>query len=164
MLEDNSAGITQTLSHLRDGVSAIRTVLAAGFTQGDITKRSVLRQYGQLRETLFPQYLRIAIVLHINRFVFRYDTSRGFIPVVFMQMGHDQRINVEQGVDIDRQINGRVADLGASRTGKARISTFAASIGSIRKVLPPKVMCCVALRICVMFMVFAPRVGSVVSS
>ena len=41
-----------------------------------------------------------------------------------MQMGHDQRINVEQGVDIDRQINGRVADLVACRTGKARISTF----------------------------------------
>ena len=34
----------------------------------------------------------------------------------------------------------------------------------LAKVLPPKVMCCVALRICVMFMVFAPRVGSVVSS
>lgn len=110
MLEDNPAGITQTLSHLRDGVSAIRTVLTAGFTQGDITKRGVLRQYGQLRETLFPQYLRIAIVLHINRFVFRHDTSCCFIPVVFMQMGHDQRINVEQRVDIDRQINGRVAD------------------------------------------------------
>ena len=99
-------------------------MLAAGFTQGDITKRGVLRQYGQLRETLFPQYLRIAIVLHIHRFVFRHDTSRCFIPVVFMQMGHDQRINVEQPVDIDRQINGRVADLGASRSGKARISTF----------------------------------------
>ena len=76
-------------------------MLATGFTQSDVAQHSVVRQDGQLRETLTSQHLRVLLILYKDRFVFWDDASRSLIPVVFMQMGDDQRINVEQGVDID---------------------------------------------------------------
>ncbi|MNI72767.1 hypothetical protein D3C73_1287260 [compost metagenome] len=41
-----------------------------------------------------------------------------------MQMGDDQRIDVKQGVDVNGQLHGRIADLCARRSDKTRIRTF----------------------------------------
>ncbi|MNH32632.1 hypothetical protein D3C79_930890 [compost metagenome] len=61
------------------------------------------------------------LMLHENRFVFSQQLDSVLIPVVVMGVGHDHRINIQQGVDSKRQFNHRVADLSAGGAWETRI-------------------------------------------
>ena len=41
-----------------------------------------------------------------------------------MQMGHDQRIDIKQGIEVDGQVDGWVANFGTCSSGKTRICAF----------------------------------------
>ncbi|MNE20967.1 hypothetical protein D3C80_1141120 [compost metagenome] len=99
----HAARLTQTLRQLRHGIRAVGAVLTTViFAQLNVTKAAVFRHHGQIVKALRAQQIRIAVVLHVDRFVFADPFNGCPIPVIVMCMGDDDGINIQNGFNVKR--------------------------------------------------------------
>ena len=125
MTQHHATGLAQPLRQFGHGVCAIGTVLTAvGFRYPDITKGGCVGHDRQVAKPLAAQQRGVAVVLHVDRFIFGDQLRRGAIPVIVMGMGDDHRVGVQQRVDVNGEFDRRVAAFGMGRAGEARISAL----------------------------------------
>ena len=118
--EDDAADLAQ---HLGDGrVMRLRAVTAGRLDQTHAVEFGGLAQHADVAEALTADGLGIGLVLGEDRHVLRQGVAGGLIPVIFVQVGDDHGVHVDDLGHRQRQMHhrvGLVAVHGAREAGKA---------------------------------------------
>ena len=97
-------------------------MLTGGLVQSDPVERRLRLQYPHLPETGRTDQRGILLMLRKYRRILGQQALCGLIPMIGVGMGDQHRVGMQQAVDVDREIDPRVAQVGVQRALEPRVS------------------------------------------